>query len=84
MEVRGSDGVRVVACGARGRRARRQGHSYIGTEHLLLGLLAEPDGIASRVLTELGVAKDAADRLREIIASAGYNTPSSAVRYREQ
>lgn len=66
------------------READKQGHSYIGTEHLLLGLLAEPDGIAGRVLTELGVAKDAADRLREIMASAGYNTPSSAVRYREQ
>ncbi len=30
------------------------GHSYIGTEHLLLGLIAEPDGLAGRVLRSLG------------------------------
>jgi ATP-dependent Clp protease ATP-binding subunit ClpC len=32
----------------------QMGHDYIGTEHLLLGLLAERDGLASRVLVELG------------------------------
>jgi len=36
------------------REAERYGHQHIGTEHLLLGLLAEPDGIAARVLVELG------------------------------
>ena len=46
----------------------------IGTEHLLLGLLAEPDGIAARVLIELG---DAAAGVREIIASDGDNGSSS-------
>lgn len=30
------------------------GHSYIGTEHLLLGLTREPDGVASQVLAKLG------------------------------
>lgn len=61
------------------REAERYGHEYIGTEHLLLGLLAEPDGIAGRVLVELGVADDAVARVREIIASEGYNTPSRRV-----
>lgn len=61
------------------REAERYGHEYIGTEHLLLGLLAEPSGIAGRVLIELGVADDAAARVREIIASKGYNTPSRRV-----
>src|SRR3712207_4213154 len=31
------------------------GHNYIGTEHLLLGLLREPAGVAWRVLTNLGL-----------------------------
>lgn len=30
------------------------GHSYIGTEHILLGLLREGEGIAARVLEALG------------------------------
>lgn len=35
--------------------ARNMGHNYVGTEHLLLGLLREGEGIASRVLRGLGV-----------------------------
>jgi ATP-dependent Clp protease ATP-binding subunit ClpA len=35
--------------------AHRMGHNYVGTEHLLLGLLIEGDGIAAHVLTDLGV-----------------------------
>jgi len=35
--------------------ARRMGHNYIGTEHLLLGLLREGEGIACGVLESLGV-----------------------------
>ena len=35
--------------------ARRLGHSYIGTEHLLLGLVREGEGIAAGVLESLGV-----------------------------
>ena len=36
--------------------ARRLNHGYIGTEHLLLGLLREEEGIASRVLIDLGLS----------------------------
>ena len=35
--------------------SRRLEHSYIGTEHLLLGLIAEEDGVAARVLADLGI-----------------------------
>src|SRR5215469_10408732 len=35
--------------------ARRLQHNYIGTEHLLLGLLAEPDGIAARAAGRFGL-----------------------------
>jgi L-2-hydroxyglutarate oxidase len=48
------------------RRALK--HNYIGTEHLLLGLLGEQDGLAARVLTGLGVELQAARaRVVEII-----------------
>jgi ATP-dependent Clp protease ATP-binding subunit ClpC len=40
--------------------ARELNHSYVGTEHLLLGLLREEKGIAAQVLTESGVNLDAA------------------------
>jgi len=35
--------------------AHRFGHNYIGTEHLLLGLVREEDGVAARVLASMGV-----------------------------
>ncbi len=35
--------------------ARQLGHSYIGTEHLLLGLIREGEGVAAKVLENLGV-----------------------------
>ena len=40
--------------------ARELNHSYVGTEHLLLGLLREEKGIAAQVLTDAGVNFDAA------------------------
>jgi ATP-dependent Clp protease ATP-binding subunit ClpC len=40
--------------------ARGLGHSYVGTEHILLGLLREGEGIAARVLENLGVDLDEA------------------------
>src|SRR5688572_3524039 len=40
--------------------ARELNHSYVGTEHLLLGLLREEKGIAAQVLTDIGVNLDAA------------------------
>lgn len=42
--------------------ARKLGHRYVGTEHLVLALLAQEDGIPSKVLREQGVV---ADQLRE-------------------
>jgi ATP-dependent Clp protease ATP-binding subunit ClpC len=38
--------------------ARRMGHNYVGTEHLLLGLLIEGEGIAAHVLEDLGATLD--------------------------
>ncbi|MGQ9512652.1 ATP-dependent Clp protease ATP-binding subunit [Thermodesulfitimonas sp.] len=44
--------------------ARQLGHSYIGTEHLLLGLVREGEGVAARALAALGVELD---RLRAAV-----------------
>ena len=38
--------------------ARDLRHDYIGTEHLLLGLLREPSGVAKQVLDRLGIGRD--------------------------
>jgi dihydroneopterin aldolase len=48
--------------------ARLLDHGYVGTEHLLLGLIAEEEGVAARVLAELGVDQDATrQRVFEVI-----------------
>ena len=38
--------------------AKKLGHKIVGTEHLLLGLLKEKDGIAANVLNKLGITED--------------------------
>ncbi|MEV4839949.1 Clp protease N-terminal domain-containing protein [Nonomuraea sp. NPDC049486] len=47
------------------------GHNYVGCEHLLLGLVAEPDGIAGQVLRGLG-AEHRPTRRAVVAALAGY------------
>jgi ATP-dependent Clp protease ATP-binding subunit ClpC len=48
--------------------SRLLGHNYIGTEHLLLGLLAEREGVAARALQSLDITLDAArEQVKEII-----------------
>merc|ERR1719305_1920256 len=49
--------------------ARHLGHHYIGTEHLLLGLLREGEGVAARVLENLGA--DAAKIRTQVIKMVG-------------
>jgi len=39
------------------REALRRGHSYIGTEHLLLGILADEEGAAAAILTDFGITR---------------------------
>jgi ATP-dependent Clp protease ATP-binding subunit ClpA len=40
------------------RTARALGHDYVGTEHILLGLLERPNGMAIRALARLGISPD--------------------------
>ncbi|MCA1822511.1 MAG: hypothetical protein LC644_12445 [Pseudonocardia sp.] len=43
------------------------GHEFIGTEHLLLGLLEEKTGLAAQMLNHLGVNKD---KVQELLVEA--------------
>ncbi|MBI2173790.1 MAG: ATP-dependent Clp protease ATP-binding subunit, partial [Candidatus Omnitrophica bacterium] len=55
--------------------ARSLGHNYIGTEHLLLGLIREGEGVASQVLMNLGLDLN---RVRnEVITLLGSSSPAS-------
>ncbi len=52
--------------------ARLLGHSYVGTEHLLLGLIREGEGVAARVLLELGVdRKKVREEIMRILHRSG-------------
>ena len=51
--------------------ARRFNHSYVGTEHLLLGLVREGDGIAAKVLLSLGVELNAVRQQIEKLIGKG-------------
>jgi len=59
--------------------ARRFNHNYIGTEHLLLGLLAEPSGVARRVLTAAGVTLDNARAQVEAAVGMGKRAPNGHI-----
>ncbi len=55
--------------------AQEMGHTYVGTEHILMGLLLTDDSIACRILNERGVNTEST---RELIASSvGTGTPST-------
>ena len=58
MFERFTDGARQVVTLAQGE-ARALGHGYIGTEHLLLALIGEGDGVAAQALLAAGVAGEA-------------------------
>lgn len=61
---RGQDGATTIHYTPRAKKvielsmdeARKLGHSYVGTEHLLLGLIREGEGVAARVLNNLGIS----------------------------
>lgn len=55
------------------KAARTMGQNYIGTEHILLGLMRQQTGIAAKVLLAGGVAEDdVIDLIRELIAPPNY------------
>jgi ATP-dependent Clp protease ATP-binding subunit ClpA len=60
--------------------ARRLDHNYIGTEHILLGLIHEGTGVAARALESLGVKLDAVrEQVEEIIGRGQQQTPTGHI-----
>src|SRR5271169_3437546 len=59
--------------------ARRLDHNYIGTEHLLLGLIRESDGVAAKALESLGISLDAVRQQVEEIIGQGQQAPSGHI-----
>jgi hypothetical protein len=63
------DAQRALA--AAGEHARRLGHPYLGTEHVLLALAEQADSLAGRVLADLGVTPAKVERAIDGLAARG-------------
>lgn len=57
--------------------ARKLGHTYVGTEHILLGLIREGEGVAARVLNNLGVSLNKArQQVLQLLGSSEVVSPN--------
>ena len=59
--------------------ARKLNHHYIGTEHILLGLLHEGEGVAARALESLGISLEGVRQRVEEIVGHGQVTPGGHI-----
>jgi ATP-dependent Clp protease ATP-binding subunit ClpC len=59
--------------------ARRLNHNYIGTEHILLGLVQEGEGVAAKALEALGIGLAAVRQQVEEIAGRGKEAPDGHI-----
>jgi ATP-dependent Clp protease ATP-binding subunit ClpC len=78
MFERFTDRARRVVVFAQ-EEARRLNHNYIGTEHLLLGLLREGEGVAAKALEGLGISLDAGRVQVEEIIGQGLGAPTGHI-----
>ncbi len=78
MFERFSDRARRVVVLAQ-EEARMLNHNYIGTEHLLLGLMHEGEGVAAKALESLGISLDAVRQRVEVIIGQGQQAPSGHI-----
>src|SRR5213592_3304489 len=59
--------------------ARMLNHDHIGTEHILLGLIREGEGVAAKALESLGISQEAVRRQVEEIIGQGQQPPSGHI-----
>jgi len=59
--------------------ARMLNHNYIGTEHILLGLIREREGVAATALESLGISLEAARQQVEELIGRGKQAPSGRI-----
>jgi len=61
------------------REALQMGHNYIGTEHILLGLLREGEGVAARVLNSLGISLEIAKgKIKDVLSKYPFVSQSES------
>jgi ATP-dependent Clp protease ATP-binding subunit ClpC len=63
------------------QEARLLKHNYIGTEHILLGLVRESDGLAAKALESLGIGLEAVREQVEEIIGRGQKSPSGNISF---
>ncbi|MGI8938147.1 MAG: Clp protease N-terminal domain-containing protein, partial [Iamia sp.] len=78
MFERFTDRARRVVVLAQGE-ARLLNHNYIGTEHILLGLIHEGEGVAAKALESLGISLEAVRKQVEEIIGQGTQSPSGHI-----
>ena len=78
MFERFTDRARRVVVLAR-EEARMLNHNYIGTEHILLGLIHEGEGVASKALESLGISLEGVRAQVEEIIGQGQQAPSGHI-----
>ena len=76
MEAKFSNRVKEVISLSR-EEALRLGHDYIGTEHLLLGIIREGEGVAVSLLKKLGISLD---ELRDTVENASKSTANNNIK----
>jgi hypothetical protein len=80
MFERFTDRARKVTVDAQAE-ARRLGHGHIGTEHLLLGLLGDPESVGTRALVALGLSLDGLRAEVERTAGRGEGSPAGHIAF---
>jgi ATP-dependent Clp protease ATP-binding subunit ClpC len=83
MFERFTDRARRVVVEAQ-HEARALGHDYIGTEHLLLGLISEGGGVAAKALESLGVSAEALRERVVGIVGPGQESPPTHIPFTPQ
>jgi ATP-dependent Clp protease ATP-binding subunit ClpC len=71
-----SESARKVLTRAQGE-AQRLGHNYIDTEHLLLGLAQQESGVASKVLSNLGISQSKVQSAVEFLVGKGQKSSTT-------
>jgi ATP-dependent Clp protease ATP-binding subunit ClpC len=64
--------------------AKKLNHNYIGTEHFLLGLIAEGEGVAAKALESLGISLSTVQQQVRELAGQGQDPPSGHIPFTPQ
>src|SRR5690606_15453647 len=64
--------------------ARMLNHNYIGTEHILLGLIQEGEGVAAKALESLGISLEGVRQQVEEIIGQGQQAPSGHIPFTDR